>query len=322
MLTGPEKAVLFLLSLDEDVATHIVNELREPDLRKLRQVASTMSEVRSDAIGEVYHDFLERSSSAVALPRGGLPYLRRLTVGAIGEERARNVFEDGVTSPLARLEAAPPDAVAVLLERESPQLAGAVLARLEPDTAAAILAAMTPERQMAVVSRVGGMTALPAGALEDVASALVGELPAPDVETLISVDGIAKAAQILNAAGKETAKLVLTQMEESEPELARQVRLAMFTFDDLVRLDSRAMRALLKEVPTDRLTVALKGVSAAVQEAVFAGLSSRAAELIRDDLQVLSQVRRSEVDKARIEVIETALRLEEEGSLDLGRGDD
>ena len=98
--------MLFLLSLDEEVAAPIVNELGKAELSKLRAVASTMREVRPDAVDDLYREFLEKSSSAVAVPRGGLPYLRRLTAGALGEERAREVFEDGVTSPLARLEAA------------------------------------------------------------------------------------------------------------------------------------------------------------------------------------------------------------------------
>lgn len=319
MLTGPEKAVIFLLSLDEEVAGPIVAELREPELRRLRQVASTMREVQADAVDEAYREFLDRSQSAVAIPRGGLPYLRRLTSEAFGEARARDVFEDGVTSPLARLEAAPPDAVAQLLAYEPPQLAGAVLARLEPSTAAAIVASMPEDRQREVLLRVTRMTELPAGALEDVANALCGELPSPDAETLISVDGVAKVAQILNSAGKAAAAEIMEKMKQEDPELAQRVQLAMFTFDDLVRLDNKSMRTLLREVPNERLTAALKNSGEAVMNAVLRGLSQRAAELLRDDLELLSHIKKSEIELARREIIEIALRLESEGSLDLGR---
>lgn len=322
MLTGPEKAVLFLLSLDEEIAAPIVNELGKAELAKLRAVASTMREVQADAIDGLYREFVDKASSAVAVPRGGLPYLRRLAAGALGEDRAREVFEDGVTSPLARLEAARPDAVASLLAHEPPQLVGAVLARLEPTTAAAVLLAMNEEQQVAVVQRLGTMTELPAGALEDVANALADQLPSSDAETFISIDGASKAAEILNAAGTATSKGILSQMELLEPELTQRVRLAMFTFEDLVRLDGRAMRTLLREVPTERLTIALKGAPDAIREAIFAGLSSRAADLIRDDLELLGHVRKSEIEKARVEIVETALRLEAEGNLDLGRGEE
>ena len=106
MLTNAEKAVLFLLSLDEAAARPIVEELGEEEIRKLRAVASTMREVQKDAIALTFREFLERSGSAVAVPRGGLPYLRKLSAGALGEDRTRAVFEDGVTSPLTRLERA------------------------------------------------------------------------------------------------------------------------------------------------------------------------------------------------------------------------
>lgn len=319
MLTGSEKAVLFLLSLDESVAAPIVNELTETDLRKLRAVASTMREVPAGAIDDAFREFLDRSGAAVAVPRGGLTYLRRLSAGAIGEARAREVFEDGVTSPLARLEGAAPEAVAALLAKEPPQLVAAIMARLEPRAAAAILGAMPTDRQSLVIAHVSQMTELPAKVVEDVASALVGELPTDDAATLVSVDGIAKAAEMLNAAGKEVSTEILSRMDETNSVLATEVRQAMFTFDDLRRLDARAMRELLREVPTERLTLALKGASPEVLGAVFGGLSARAAELIKDDLDLLGKVRRADLDAARKEVVEAALRLEAEGRIDLGR---
>lgn len=319
MLTGAEKAVLFLLSLDEAVATPIVRELAEADLRKLRAVASTMREVPTEALDEAFREFLERSSNAVAVPRGGLSYLKRLSVGALGEARAREVFEDGVTSPLARLEGAAPDAVAALLVNEPPQLIAAILARMEPNAAAGILAALPLDRQSTLIAHVSQMTELPAKVVEDVASALANELPTDDAATLISVDGVAKAAEMLNAAGREASTNILKRIEDENAVIAAEVRTAMFTFDNLARLDPRAMRELLREVPSERLTMALKGAKPEVLQAVYSGLSGRAAELIRDDLELLGKVRKSDLDSSRREIVEAALRLESDGRIDLGR---
>jgi flagellar motor switch protein FliG len=317
--TNAEKAVLFLLSLDEQIAANVVRELGEVELRKLRAVASTMREVPAGALDDTFHDFIQRSASAVAVPRGGLPYLRKLSAGALGEQRAREIFEDGVTSPLARLEGAPSDAVASLLQREPPQLVAAVLARMEPAHAARILGAMDSERQTTVIRHVSAMTEIPAKVLEDIAQALANELPTSDASTLVSVDGIAKAAELLNAAGKDTSSAILAAIESDDGALAMDVRQAMFTFDDLRRLDPKSMRELLRELPGERLTLALKGASPELADAVFAGLSSRAAELIKDDLEVLGRVKKSEVEAARREIVEAALRLESEGRVDLGR---
>ena len=320
MLTGPEKAVVFILSLEEKLAAPIVAELNEEELKKLRLVAATMREVKSDALETTYRDFVDRSSKAVAVPRGGLPYLRRLTVRAIGEDRARSVFEEGTDSPLSRLEAAEPDTIASLLSKEPPQLAAAVMARLDPMAASLVLGAMPVERQALILSRVTSLTELPAGTLEEVAGALAAELPTGEGLTTLSVDGMARAAAILNAAPKEISMGVLSTLEIDQPQLSRDLRLAMFTFGDLVRLDPKAMRTLLREVPTDKLTMALKGAADEVLNAVFSGLSTRAAEVIRDELELLSNPRKADVETARTEVIETALRLETDGVLDLGRG--
>ena len=318
MLTGPEKAVLFLLSLDEEIATPIVRELSDSELKKLRAVASTMREVPRGAVDTTFREFLDRSTSSVAVPRGGLPYLRRLSVEALGEERARGVFEDRQTSPLARLEIAPPEAAGALLGNEPPQIAGAILAQLDANASAAILASMSAERQAMVLAHVSRMTEVPATVLEDMAAAIANELPTSDAATLVTVDGVAKAAAILNAAPKETSKAVLAELEAKDEAAAKEVREAMFTFEDLVRLDPRAMRELLREVPTERLTMSLKDAPDSVRIAIFAGLSKRAAELINDDLSLLGKVRKADVEAARLEVVQAALRLDAEGKIDLG----
>ena len=316
--------MLFLLSLEEGVAGPIVNELSIGDLRKLREVASTMREVSAGALDETYKEFVERTNDAIAVPRGGLPYLKRLAVGALGPRRAHEVFDPTAlpSSPLRRLEHAPPDAVAALLESESPQLVGAIVARLNPKTAAEILSALEPELEAEVLTCLARMTDLPAGVLEDVATALTHELPSPEAETLISINGVTKTAEILNAAGLRQTATILENMETDEPDLAREIRLAMFTFEDLRVLDKRGMRDLLREVATDKLVMALKDASTELSEAVFAGLSQRAAKLIRDDIEVLGKVRKKDVTAARQEVVQTALRLEAEGTIDLGRGED
>ncbi len=320
MITNAEKAVLFLLSLDEAAAGDVVRELGPIELRKLRAVASTMREVPGGALDETFRDFLQRCSSAVAVPRGGLPYLRRLSAGALGEQAARDIFEDGVTSPLARLEAARSESVAALLDREPPQLAAAVLARLDPARAAEILTAMPLDRQPVVIRCLGTMTELPAKVLEDVASAIANELPTANATTLVSVDGVAKAAELLNAAGRDTSTALLSALTAQDSQLAKELQQAMFVFEDLRRIDPKAMRELLREVPTERLTIALKGASQELIDAVLAGMSSRAGDLLRDELELVGKAKKSDVDAARREIVEIALKLETDGRVDLGRG--
>ena len=322
MITNAEKAVLFLLSLDEEIARPIVDELDEDDIKKLRSVASTMRVVPKDAVDRTFREFLEKSETAVAVPRGGLRYLRRLSAGSIGEDRARVLFDGGVTSPFARLEAASAEDVAGLLVNEPPQIAAAVLSMLSPNAAAEILGSLDEAQKAPLVKHLTRMKQLPSNVIEDVASALAAQLPDAESSALVSVDGVAKAAELLNASSKSASTTILAQLHEDDPELAAVVRQAMFTFDDLARLDSRSMRTLLREVQTDRLTIALRGASETVASAVFGGLSSRAADLIRDDLANMGHVRKADIEAARREVVDLALSLEEAGKLSLGREDE
>jgi len=322
VLTNAEKAVLFLLSLDEDVARPIVDEMNEADIRKLRTIAADMREVPKNAVDRTFTEFLEQCEKQVAVPRGGLRYLRRLSAGALGEERARVVFEDAVATPLARLESAAAEDVAALLANEPPQLAAAILSMMNPEVAAEILTALGDERQAAIVKQVSRMTQLPASVLDEVIAALAAALPDEESGSNLVVDGVAKAAELLNATGKAASSVILATLELEDPELAATVRQAMFTFDDLGRLDSKAMRNLLREVATDRLTIALKNAPQAIVDAVFRGLSSRAAELIRDDLENMQSVRKADIEAARKEILDVALKLEAAGTISLGREDE
>lgn len=320
-ITGPEQAVLFLLSLDEEVAGPIINQLDVEELKRLREVAATMNEVTASSLNGTYEAFVKQADRAVAVPRGGLTYLKRLTEDTFGVGVANEVFEDGTRSPMERLEAAPPEAVAQLLINESSQLIAAVLAQLDPAVAYGVLAAFPQEREAEILTCMGKMTELPAGVLEHVAHAIANELPTGG-ENMISLDGIQTAAEILKEAGREISTEILEKIEEDEPDMARDMRLAMFTFEELKMLDQRSMRTLLREVATDRLTTALKGASEDVARAIYAGLSQRAAKLIKDDLEVLGKVRKSDVEAARQDVVQVAMRLEAEGAIDLGRGDE
>lgn len=319
-LSGPEKAVLFLLSLEKEVAAPIVEKLSEAELRQLRRVAAGMQTVTPKAYNEMFYDFLAQASRLLAVPHGGVPYLKQLTATAHGEERAEAVFgEVSDVPPLQRLEKAHPETVASLLQAESPRLCAAVLAGLKPEAGQKILHAMPPSREAEVLNNMARLDSLPTAAVEDVVKALSEQLPAAGTDEQLAVDGVARAAELLNAAGREHAQDALAWMGEAKPTIAAEVRLAMFTFDDIARIDRRDMRTLLREIASEQLVVALKGASDALRDAIFAGLSERACRLLLDDLEVMGRVRQKDVEAARKQIVEAALRLEGDGVIDLGR---
>ncbi len=322
-LTGPEKAVLMLLSLDESTAAPIVAELDSADMRKLREVAAAMQAVPSSALDEVYGEFVERGKELVAVPHGGLSYLRRLASNALGEPRSQEIFLDGPESGLERLSHAAPSALAAVLEHEHPQLVAAILSQLEPSRAARVFEALPPERQSAVLERLATMTEVPAGLLDAVATAVSAELPPADAEAYVSVDGVQRAASLVRKMAKEMAADVIGKLNDGNAEAAAAIRQAMFTFEDLKGVHPRSLRTLLKEVPADVLVLALKTASETLKQHIFSSMSGRAAELVRDDLEALGSVRLAEVEQAQRQVVEAALQLEESGSISLfSEGDD
>jgi len=218
-----------------------------------------------------------------------------------------------------RIEAAEPDAVAALLVDETPQMAAAVLARLRPHAAAAIVETMPTELGRRVLSRMSALSTLPAETLSVVISALAEELPLGEHDARVTVDGVEQAAEILNASKRSKAETMLDRMAEREPDIAQRVRLAMVRFEHLGKLDSQGMRHLLHAVDSERLTLALKGADKVTLAAFMAGMSLRAAELLAQDIEALRATRKSEIEAARIEIVQVALRLESDGTIDLGR---
>jgi flagellar motor switch protein FliG len=311
-----------LLSLDEATASAIVSELEDVDIRKLREVAAMMRAVPATALDDVYGEFVERAKSAVAVPRGGVTYLRRLATRALGEARSQEIFAGAKPSGLERIATGDPNAVAALLEREHPQLVAAVLSQVESGQAARVLGALPEEVQSQVLARLATMTEVPAGLLDGVASALASELPPAEAEAAMSVDGVNVAAGILRKLGKESSQILLSQLDEQASDVAERIRRSLHTFEDLAGLDPRSLRTLLKEVPQDRLVLALKTATDATKQKIFSCMSSRAAELLRDDLEALGSVRLADVEAAQQEIVGIALRLEGEGAISLGGDDD
>lgn len=316
-LTGPEKAVLMLLSLDESAAAPIISELDPADVRKLREVATLMRAVPSSALEQVYAEFLEKSREAVAVPRGGVRYLRRVAMRALGEAKTQEIFVDAPQSAIEKLASADALALAGVLENEHPQLVAAILSQLDTDKAADVLSGLPETLRPVVLERLATMTEVPAGLLEEVAAALSAELPAAEAEASMSVDGVSRSAALVRKLGRETGEALLGLLEEQNGELATEIRRSMYSFEDLRVLDARSIRSLLEAVPADRLTVALKTASEDLRAHIFSSMSKRAAERIREDMDVLGGVRLADVEAAQREIVEAALRLDADGVISL-----
>jgi flagellar motor switch protein FliG len=315
-LTGPEKAVLMLLSLDESAAAPIVASLDATELRKLREVAAMMRAVPTTSLHEVYAEFIGRTKDLIAVPHGGITHLRRLAAAALGESRDDETVDEHQSS-IERIALASTESVASVLEQEHPQVAAAILSQLDSARAARIFQQLPSEVQVPIMLRLSTMVEIPAGLLETVANAFAGDLPPPEAEAAISVDGMARAAGLVRKLGKDQAAEILSHLDDTHDEIAAEIRQAMFTFEDLRRVDVRAMRTILAEISSEVLVLSLKTASESLKEHIFSCMSARAADFIRDDLAVLGTVRLSDVEGAQRQFLEAALRLEAGGTITL-----
>jgi flagellar motor switch protein FliG len=316
-LTGPQKAVLMLLSLDEATATPILAEMDAEDVKKLRDAAAGLRAVPTTSLDGVYAEFIDRSRSAVAVPKGGVRYLRRLAGRALGEPAAQQIFLETEATALEKLAQAEPNALASVMENEHPQLVAAILSQLDNEKAARVLEALPEATRPAILERLGTMSEVPSSLLEDVASALSAELPVTQSGGVMEVNGIARSAALVRRLGRETGEQLLGSIEEGNSELASEIRKAMYTFEDLNALDARALRSLLESVPVERLTMAMKTASETLKTHIFASMSKRAAERIKEDMEIMGGVRLSDVEAAQREIVEVALRLDAEGTISL-----
>jgi flagellar motor switch protein FliG len=281
-----------------------------------------MRSVPASALDDVYREFVERTQEAVAVPRGGIRYLRRLATRALGESRTQAIFDDTPQTEMERIAATDPSVLASVLENEHPQLIAAILSQLGPGNAAQVLEALPEQVRPAALLRLGGMTEVPAGLLEEIAAALSQDLPPSGAEAALSVDGIGRSAALVRKLSRDSCDALLGEVEAEDANLASEIRRSMYSFEDLKVLDPRSLRELLKAVPGDRLTLALKTASEELREHIFGGMSKRAADRVREDLELLGAVRLSEVEEAQREIVEVALRLESEGVLSLGNDGD
>lgn len=322
-LRGVEKALLLLVSLDEDVATRMVASLDDRELALLRETTAQMRDVPASSIVRAQREFVEQArTGAPASLVGSDDYLRRLAESAIGSARAAAIFSPkpavvgDVESPFARIE---PTTLAGLLEREHPQTAALVLSQIEASRAALVVSAITPERRREVLLRLGHLEQIGEDVLREVEAEYRVHATSTTASERRVVKGKEVAGTILKRIPVEESASMLDALAEEDAPMADALRQALFTFEDLKRIDGRGMQQLLKEVATDQLVLALRTASEELRQKVFASLSSRAADMLREDLALLGPARISDVEAAQRTICDAALQLERDGRITITR---
>lgn len=324
---GTAQAAAVLLTLDEATAAEVLRHIGEEHVKTLAETVNRLDPKSDDELEEVLRRFarLMRDPTPVRFSRAS-EHIRDLAVHALGpvfDPRPRAPTQIG-PSPFDRIRHADPRALAILLEEEHPQVAAAVVSQLQVDQAKTILDTLTEERRVDLLSRISTLEKVPRELIQEASAALAHALDEANAIDGDSDDdefnGVVFAADLLKQLPGEESENMLAKLEERSEEATRKVREAMFGFEDLKDVTVRGLQQLMKEVSTDQLLPALKTASDELKEKFFSSVSSRAAETLREDLELLRPMRLSEVEEAQRAIVDVALRLGEEGRINLPMG--
>jgi flagellar motor switch protein FliG len=322
-LTGAQKGFLLIISLDETVAARILGYLSDEELKTLRKASEQVREVSAQTLLALHREFAGRArEGAPTTLKGGSAYLKRLAGKAFGEGRAAQLWSEreerrGVIAELERLE---PVTLLGVLEDESPQTVAVILAQFDASKAAEVLAEMTKERRGQVLFRMAKLDTVPESAIREIEEEFAGELKAlQNTGTKRKVGGVDAAASVMKRLKGPALDGLLDQMQDADAAITDQIKRALFTFEDLARISGRGIQTLLKEVATDQLLLALRTASDDMREKIFGNVSSRAAAMLREELEMMGPVRLSDVEVAQRAIVERALALETEGQIRIER---
>src|SRR5690348_14586756 len=322
-VTGAQRAAILLLTLGEQDAAEVLKHLSARDVQAVGSAMAALSSVSREQVTDVLDKLDEDMGRQTSLGVGTEEYIRKILTNALGETKAGGLL-DRSSKGLESLKWMESRAIAEMINQEHPQIIALVLAHLEPDQAAEVIGYLPPRVRSDAVMRIATLDGVQPHALNELDEIMERQFNG-NTKKLKSanVGGLKAAANILNAMDSTREAELMTAIRSQDEALGGRIEDLMFVFEDLAELDDRGMQTLLREVPSGILITALKGAEPAIREKIFANMSKRAADMMRDDLEVKGPVRLSEVDAAQKEVLAAARKLADAGQLSLGgAGDD
>ncbi|MAJ47853.1 MAG: flagellar motor switch protein FliG [Planctomycetes bacterium TMED75] len=324
-LDGPTKAAVLLLMLDQESAGGLLRELPSEMVEEVMRVLASIESVPAQLGQGVVDEFYEMSVSSGALKEGGLDYAKTLLKDSLDPKTAEKLFEDirrgAQKAPFAFLQKAESENLLTFIQDEHPQTIALIVSHLPHHKASEILVGLPQEKQIEVVQRVASMEQTNPLVIQEVESGLESRLSNMLMHSVDRVGGTSTVAEILNLCDRQTERSIMEGMESDHPDLAEEVRRLMFVFEDILLVDDKGIQSVLKEVDNDELCLALKTASEQLQQKIFTNMSSRAAEVVKEDMEFMGPVRLSDVEAAQQRIVDIVRRLEDAGDIVItGRG--
>jgi flagellar motor switch protein FliG len=323
-LGGMRKAAAFLVAVGEDHAAEVMKHLSPTEAEALSLEIAKSPKVPSEICAAVIDEAVESVLAEGYLAEGGVDFARSILERSLGAEKAAEIVGRLAATierrPFEFLRRTPPEQIHVFLRSESPQTIALIIANLHTTLAAQVLSMLDPDDQAEVARRIAVMNETRPEVVQHVETVMRQKLSSVIAQDYAAAGGVKSLADILNNSDRTTEKNVLDELAKENGELAEEIRLLLFTFEDIVKLDDRSIQMVLKEVDQKDLAIALRGVPDEVASKIFSNMSERGAELLREEIQFQPPQRKRVVEESQGRIVGVVRRLEEAGAIVLSRG--
>ncbi|HWM71858.1 MAG TPA: flagellar motor switch protein FliG [Steroidobacteraceae bacterium] len=325
--SGTERAAILLLTLGEKEAAEVLKHMGAKEVQRIGAAMAKLANVSKEEVHGIITEFSTSVESQTSVGVGAEDFLRKVLVEALGQEKASSIIDrisiGRSTKGLEALKWMDARAVAELIRLEHPQIIAIVLAYLEPDQSAEILGQLPANMRSDIMVRIATLDGVQPSALSELDDIMEKTFAGKGTTRTSALGGAKAAANIINNLEPSQEGMIMEQITQTDEALGSRIADLIFVFDNLMEIDDRSMQELLRQVASDKLLLAMKGCDDAMKEKIFKNMSQRAAEMLKDDLESRGPVKISEVEGAQKEILQTARKLAEAGTIQLAsKGDE
>lgn len=323
-LTNQQKAAILCISLGPEYSAKIFRHLSDDEIEKITLEIASQHSVDQEMQQQVISEFYQMMMVKNYLSTGGLEYAQDVLEKALGAEKAANIINRLTTSlqvkPFDFLRKTDPSQLLNFIQNEHPQTIALVMAYLDSQQAAMLLSSLPPDRQSEVAKRVATMDRTSPEVIREVERVLERKLSTVVNQDFTTAGGIKAIVDVLNLVDRNTEKTILDTLEVENPELTEEIKKLMFVFEDIVMIGDRDLQLVLREVDNKDLSLALKGTNEDVASKIYKNMSTRAAEMLKEEIEFMGPVKLRDVEEAQQKIVGVIRRLEDKGLIQVSRG--
>lgn len=322
--TGKEKAAMLLIALGPERSAEIFKHLKDDEIEQLTLEIANIRTVTPEDKQKVLDEFYQICLAQDYIAEGGIGYAKEILEKALGTQKALEVLNKLTVSlqvrPFDFVRKADPGQLLNFIQYEHPQTIALILAYLKPQQSSIVLSALPQEKQADVARRIATMDRTSPEVIKEVERVLEKKLSTLVTEDFTAAGGVQSIVDILNSVDRGTEKYIMETLEIEDTDLAEEIKKRMFVFEDILSLDNRSIQRFLREVDNNQLAIALKGTTEEVQSKIYANMSKRLVEMVKEDIEFMGPVRLKDVEESQQKIVNVIRKLEDAGEIVISRG--